>query len=255
MYSIYNFINLINNKRYIGSTTQDPSIRYNQHIYNVNNDKSNKYNYPLYCAIRKYGIENFKFEILEQLDCSEAQLRKKEKEYIDKYNTVSPNGYNQTNYTEQPLRDPSFNHKISESKRDNSKQVAEIDINYNILNTWRSIVDCAEETKLDEKKIACVCRGERRTTGNRYFCWFVNNELQIPNYIGTTYKGKEHSTQQQKTNKKVLKIDLITRAILAEYDSVALAARENNCDSSTIVKVCKGKRNKCANFFWKYKEE
>lgn len=31
---IYCFINLINGKMYIGSTIQEPNIRYNQHIYN-----------------------------------------------------------------------------------------------------------------------------------------------------------------------------------------------------------------------------
>ena len=30
---IYCFTNLINNKKYIGSTINEPNIRYNQHIY------------------------------------------------------------------------------------------------------------------------------------------------------------------------------------------------------------------------------
>ena len=32
--TIYCFTNLINNKKYIGSTIQDPKIRYKQHLYN-----------------------------------------------------------------------------------------------------------------------------------------------------------------------------------------------------------------------------
>ena len=67
---IYCFTNLINNKKYIGSTISEINIRYNQHMYNAFNKNSDKYNYPLYCAIRKYGINNFKFEILEQKVCS-----------------------------------------------------------------------------------------------------------------------------------------------------------------------------------------
>ena len=40
--------------------------------------------------------------------------------------------------------------------------------------------------------------------------------------------------------------------ILNTYETLALAARENNCDSSGISKVCKGKRNNCGGFKWKY---
>lgn len=44
-------------------------------------------------AIEKYGFENFTHEILLDNLCYEDAC-KKEKEYIDKYNTLAPNGYN-----------------------------------------------------------------------------------------------------------------------------------------------------------------
>ena len=69
MNSIYCFTNLKNNKKYIGSTIVEPNRRYSQHIYNATHENAHQYNYPLYQAIRKYGIENFKFEILEQKEC------------------------------------------------------------------------------------------------------------------------------------------------------------------------------------------
>ena len=48
------------------------------------------------------------------------------------------------------------------------------------------------------------------------------------------------------------KIDLNTNEELATYDTIALAARENQCDASAISKVCKGLRNKVKGFGWKY---
>ena len=36
------------------------------------------------------------------------------------------------------------------------------------------------------------------------------------------------------------------------YDTIALAARENNCDASGISKVCRGLRNKAKGYGWKY---
>jgi len=36
-------------------------------MYFVNHPDNEKGQYPLYCAIRKYGIENFSYTILEYL--------------------------------------------------------------------------------------------------------------------------------------------------------------------------------------------
>lgn len=100
--SIYSFTNLINGKKYIGSTIVSPEKRYSQHIYNAFHDNVHQYNYPLYQAIRKYGLENFKFEILEKKETTEDEIRQIEKEYIIKYNTITPYGYNQTIDTHHP---------------------------------------------------------------------------------------------------------------------------------------------------------
>lgn len=250
---IYCFTNLINNKKYIGSTISQPNIRYNQHIYNATHDSCHQYNYPLYQAIRKYGIENFSFEILEEQEYSEQKIREIEKQYIIKMNTTSPFGYNQTINTERPINDIKSYQKMSETKRNNAKKVALVDDENNIIQIYRSIIDCAEELKEDEKKISACCRGERKTTNNKKFYWLDdNNNLIIPEYKRDFYKGKSGTTQIQSSSRKVAKIDLLSNEILTTYDTVALAARENNCDASAISKVCRGTRKKCGGFTWKY---
>lgn len=252
---IYCFTNLINQKKYIGSTINKPNIRYNQHLYNAFNPNSHKYYYPLYQAIRKYGIENFSYDIIQEIDCSEQELRKIEKCYMHQYNTVSPNGYNQTDDTEHPINAIESYQKMSNTKRENAKQVALVDDNNSILEIYRSIVDCAEALNLDEKKIAACCRGERKTTQNKKFYWLdIDNNLIIPEYNRNSYKGENGTTQKQITNRKVAKINIETNEIIIIYDSIALASRENNCDSSAIAKVCRGKRQTCGGFKWKYIE-
>ncbi len=43
--------------------------------------------------IEKYGLENFEFEILDTAS-NQEELDRKQKEYIKKYNSLEPNGYN-----------------------------------------------------------------------------------------------------------------------------------------------------------------
>lgn len=250
---IYCFENKINNKKYIGSTIVEPNIRYNQHLYNANHENAHQYNYPLYQAFRKYGIENFTFSIIEQKECEEQEIRKIEKGYIIKLNTLTPNGYNQTLDTEHPLNSPEIYVKMKETKRENAKCVAEVNENNEIIKIWRSIIDCAENLKIDERKIAACCRGERKTTNGQRFYWLdKNNQLIIPEYHRDLYKGEIGTTQIQSSSRRVAKIDTLTNETLQTYDTIALAARENNCDNSAISKVCRGLRNKAGGYKWAY---
>lgn len=93
MIGIYKIENLINGKKYIGKTT-NIATRFGDHRRNGFYPSLSCYNYPLYCAIRKYGIENFDFSVVEE--CLEEELNDKEKYWIEKYEAFGPKGYNQT---------------------------------------------------------------------------------------------------------------------------------------------------------------
>lgn len=253
---IYCFTNKINNKKYIGSTIKPPNIRKNQHLYNARHENQ-KSDYPLYQAIKKYGEENFNFEILFSGDCSENEIRQIEKDFILQYNSLSPNGYNQTLDTNHPLMEESTIKKVSETKRNKAAKVVEIDAFGNIINEWRSAKDCEEDIGIDCCRITDCCRGTRLTTGGKTFRWLNDKGLIMTpeRKPHDYYKGEKGTTQISKTSKKVAKIDLETNKILETYSTIALASRENNCDASGISKVCKGLRNKAGGFKWKYIEE
>lgn len=90
---IYCYTNLINNKKYIGQTI-NPEQRFSAHKSNYQNPNNNEYNSLLHKAFRKYGYDNFKYEILAQNIEDIELLNKLEIYYINFYNTQIPNGYN-----------------------------------------------------------------------------------------------------------------------------------------------------------------
>ena len=83
---IYRILNKINSKQYIGQTTQTLESRINEHFHN-------KRNHPLYCAIRRYGTQNFEFSLVDTASNMD-ELNEKEKYYIKFYDCLWPNGYN-----------------------------------------------------------------------------------------------------------------------------------------------------------------
>lgn len=92
MIGIYKITNKINNKTYIGQSINIEN-RWQQHKINAFNFNTHTYNYPLYRAIRKYGLDNFEFQVLEE--CNKEILTQEEQYYIDYYNSLNPNcGYN-----------------------------------------------------------------------------------------------------------------------------------------------------------------
>lgn len=92
MIGIYSFKNKINGKRYIGQSV-NIKARYSKHLYLSKNPEIEGANGILYQAIRKYGIENFKFEILEET--TKECLNDREKYWISYYNSFL-RGYNAT---------------------------------------------------------------------------------------------------------------------------------------------------------------
>ena len=86
---IYKAINKINGKSYIGQTKHSLNFRRSCGYGNTYFQR----------ALNQYGIEGFKWSILET--CQDKELGKKEIFYIDKYNTFQ-DGYNCTKGGESP---------------------------------------------------------------------------------------------------------------------------------------------------------
>jgi len=82
MNCVYKITNLLNNKIYIGKTS-DYKKRWYKHIYTSKKDIKKSL---IHKAIKKYGIDNFKFEILEE-NLIQDELTNREIYYISLYKT------------------------------------------------------------------------------------------------------------------------------------------------------------------------
>ncbi len=87
MTGIYKITNLINQKSYIGQSI-DIKRRWRDHRRCAKTEDN-----CLYRAIRKYGVDNFSFEVIKE--CSPKELDELERYYIKLYDTYY-NGYNST---------------------------------------------------------------------------------------------------------------------------------------------------------------
>ncbi len=102
---IYKITNIKNNKIYIGQVVSHRLNkgkyrpfgyigRFNDHISEALNNTKKKQCTYLNNAIRKYGKESFKVELL--LECPKNSLDDSEIKYIKDCNSIFPNGYNLT---------------------------------------------------------------------------------------------------------------------------------------------------------------
>ena len=94
--AIYKITNIISNKIYIGQSIR-PERRWHAHKSRAKKGYG-KGKYPLYDAIRKYGEENFTFEVLGWFE----DYNEKERYYIQYFNSLIPNGYNYMAGVDEP---------------------------------------------------------------------------------------------------------------------------------------------------------
>jgi len=113
---IYKITNKINGKCYIGRTKRKLIYRIAEHKRNA---KKKSIKYPIYNAIRKYGINNFEYSIIDTAK-NEKDLLEKEQTYIDKFGdyNIGSSKDGGDNYINNPRRK-----EIMESLKGSKKRI------------------------------------------------------------------------------------------------------------------------------------
>ncbi len=290
MIGIYKITNQINNKVYVGQSIniyKRWSEHKAQHIWN--NPNYHGYNYPLYRAFRKYGLDNFIFEVIEE--CDNDELNAREIYWIQYYDSCN-NGYNQTiggggnsiklipiykydlfgRYLEEY---PSIG--IAASKNNNS---------------YNNILDCLEHRKGTYQTKGFQWSYEKKQeigpvpTWNPVVCFDLdgNRIAEYPNYqmaidathedfrtivsCCTTHKNSSHRYQWRYWNevKELTKIETVLPYTdkkqviqynlkgeqIAIYNSLTEAEQLTGILLSNISTVCHGKAKSAGGYIWRF---
>ena len=167
MYSLYKITNLLNNKCYIGITNRNPEERFAEHKKSSASSFIGK-------AIQSDGINNFSFEII-LTNIKDDEISKIECEYIQKYNSLLPNGYNaDLGGVEYHKHSDYIKNIISEKGKGNknSKYIADVlmyDKQGNLLKRFQTAREAARYLGNESKNVGInYCLNNKQKTAYGY---------------------------------------------------------------------------------------
>lgn len=242
--TIYLIKNLVNDKGYVGLTTRDVLVRFEEHVSDAQKPTCK---HAIHLAIRKHGVSNFVVSALETCDTFE-ELKAAEKAWIVKLEThVRTNkGYNMTDggdgvigyeFTDAHRNNMSLAHRgkvFSERHRENLRLAK--------LGDKNPMHGKRQSAEYIEKRISKL-RGKKRPA-------------EIGQKISVALKGKKQ-TWTQPTCRKVTQLTLNTLQPIMTYVSLNEAARSisDRASPSNIRGCCTGMRPFAYGFKWQFAEQ
>lgn len=228
---IYKITNLIDDKSYIGQTTEKRGFngRYSrkgtgiERVYNYyyNHRKLGiGYNKDLLEDIEKYGFDAF--SVTEVLDVAQNQKELDEKEiyYINKYDSYN-NGYNMTKGGQGSV--PFDNDYYA------NLGVCQLTLDGKLVKVWDCVADIRKYTSFNTPNIIMTCKG---INSNSYgYLWVFKDEYD---------ENTEYKWQPSNNYKNVLWLDEKDN-IIKEFISIKEAAEYLHIDRTTVRATCNHK--------------
>lgn len=231
---IYKITNLINGKVYIGQS-RDIKRRWSSHRSDFLKDKKD---YVLYRAFRKYGIENFSFEVIEK--CSENELDEKEKFYIAEYDSFLGDGYNMTLGGQGVIYPMTEEYRIKQSRNSGGEPIIQLSLDGEYIKEFFSTAEAERVLNIPHENIIKVLNGDYKSTGNYIF---VRKALYDP--------AKIYRCQRVKDARPVKQYSL-EGIFIREYKNEIEASKLTGICNVSISAVCchKGKHKTAGGFQW-----
>lgn len=218
---IYSITNTVNKKSYVGLTRQDnPTDRWKEHIRNANGDRLH---YPLYLAMRKYGIHNFRFKILEE--CSEEKVSDRERHFIKELNTYGDNGYNAT-----------YGGEGWNNKEMKSIGITSYTMEGEKIKDYDSIIDASKELNIPSTSISKAIRGITTTANNLRFSIQEQEPVPVRTNKGARKLNRIYGYNKEGEYREWSSIYDFTKEFQIDGKSVYNSIRSDNINK----KQCKG---------------
>ena len=269
---IYMIRNRINNKLYIGQTTEEKGFCGRYHFsgtgvervyrYNINNKKYGvSYNKHLIHSIEKYGFDAF--EVDEEFDVaySKEELDKLEDMYIKIYDCIA-NGYNNKEGGSNGKHSDKTKEKISQSKmghnvsKETRIKLKEINLGKTVSKETREKMSKSfkgrKHTEESKKKMSEVQKGRKHTEETKK----KMSEAKKGKALSEEHKQKlkdSHKREGDHPNSKAV--------YCYEFNDIRLSIREwskeLDISSNMINSCCRGNKKSASNFHFRYatKEE
>lgn len=270
---IYSITNILNNKIYIGYST-NCYYRFAKHKSLL--CKNNHHNIHLQNAWNKYGIKNFEFAIIDEYDEDllpsmenwwSNQLNVHNRLYGYNISLTSPLGKIRlsketikkissantgkvcTQETKNKLSQFNLGKVLSEetkTKLKNNKKNKKVDVYDNLGNfiiTYNSIRSASRNLKVDNKNISKCIHGDYNLLKNKIFKYH-GEDLTL-----------DEITKRNKNSLESKKIKVIgyrkDGSLIGKYDSCYQAGKENNLDSYKISLCIKNKQKTVKGTIWR----
>lgn len=200
-------------KVYIGQTINGIDYRWKQHIKNAQDPNKRKCRI-IYNAIIKYGEKNMKKEIL--CECNVNQLDEKENEYINLFNSLSPNGYNMRTNKEEHKRGI-----VTQEFKDN--------VSHAVLNYYKTNPQ-AEKSREKIKTAKLLYHKNNIITHTN------ESKNKISNSLKKYYKNnqKDYNFQEDNLPRHFKSIKLIKNNEEHDFINISEAGKYLNVDRKTV---------------------
>lgn len=259
---IYKITNALTKKCYIGETKKNnPELRWNEHKHKIEKGIGCP---ALQDAVKKYGIANFNFEVL--IICFDEDRYIFEMEYIQKYNSIAPNGYNLTKGGEgggfhgkkhsletiQKIKCTLNQHYI-----DNPNEKLLISEKQKIIMNTIEVRNKIKLGLLNSEKWK-LAKEQKRSGNNNNRKHTEESKNKIKDSVKNYFKNSEKSVKNIEKHRKAMSESKgiqveqydIDNKLINTFMSINETSRQTGIPSSSIKNYIK-KGNACCGFIWK----
>ena len=209
---IYQITNDINNKIYIGKTEFDIQKRFKEHCQDAFKERNEKR--PLYSAMRKYGIEHFHIELIEETDNPEER---------------------ETFWIEQKQ---SFKYGYNATLGGDGKKYIDYDLVVETYKELQSISDTAKILSISTDSVSLIL--------NKY-----NISIKSGQQVNAEKFGKIVNMYSKETGEYIQTFPSCAEAARYLIENNKTNCKPTTIRYH-ITEVCNNKRKSAAGYIWKY---